>query len=299
MLEIILLTLLVVLLAVKISNDDNFRLEIRKLFRSEKPSADNAELSVHFIDVGQGDAILIMCGGQSMLIDSGLYEYHEKVEKYIRDCGIERLNYIINTHPHSDHMGAMSEIISDFGADEFISPDIPSDKLPQDDSFDELLLTLRDADIPQTSAEAGRKIQIGSAEAELLAPLGGTYDELNNYSVVCRLTHGDNTFLFMGDAEKEEEEALIKSGCDLNADVLKVGHHGLSTSSRKEFLLIVFPAYAVISCDDIEKHVSVKPTCSRIALTGAETFRTDNRGTVVIESDGVGLNVLTEKSETE
>lgn len=262
----------------------------------KEPAAPDADTSVRFIDVGQGDCTLAVSQGVSLLIDSGELDEHDRVITYLKALGIERLDYVIVTHPHSDHMGEMSDIIDCFGAGEFIMPRLPEELTPTTYTYEKLLKSLAAKDISITASE-DRTFTAGAFTVELFTP--DEYDSnLNNCSTVVKLTHGENSFLITGDCEREEEQRLILKGCDLRADVLKVGHHGSSTSSSAEFLAAVRPIYAVISCsaDNSYGHPA-DSTLVRLKAMARQVLITYKNGTVTFASDGKGLSIYTDKEE--
>ena len=260
----------------------------------KEPAAPDADTSVRFIDVGQGDCTLAVSQGVSILIDSGESSEARTVIKYIDRLGIKKLDYVIVTHPHSDHMGAMADIIDRFGAGEFIMPILPDDLTPTTASYEKLLDTLDKKDIKITPAR-DMKFDAGGFRVELYNP--DEYDEnLNNCSTVIRLRHGENSFLITGDCEKEEEDRLILKGCDLRADVLKAGHHDSATSSSAEFLAAVRPVYAVISCSEDNSYGHpAESTLKRLKAIAREVLITKDSGNIVFVSDGKGLSVYKDK----
>ncbi len=262
----------------------------------KEPAAPDADTSVRFIDVGQGDCTLAVSKGVSLLIDSGEEDEQNRVITYLEALGIKKLDYIIVTHPHSDHMGEMSDIIDRFGAGEFIMPRLPDELVPTIYSYEKMLKSLAAKDIRITASEDST-FTAGDFTVELFTP-SAVSDNLNNCSTVVKLTHGGNSFLITGDCEREEEQQLILKGCGLGADVLKVGHHGSATSSSAEFLAAVRPVYAVISCsaDNSYGHPAAS-TLLRLKTVAREVLITSERGTVTFVSDGKGLSVYTDKEE--
>jgi competence protein ComEC len=199
-------------------------------------------LLVHYIDVGQADSILIQVNGKNMLIDAGNRGDGDKVVSYLKAHGVESLDYVVATHPHEDHIGGMSEVIKKIPIENFYAPR----KTAATKTFEDMINALDGKKI--TAAMAGVELNLGAdAKAEFIAPNSEKYEDINNYSSALKLTYGSNKFLFMGDAEKLSEDEIIKNNIDLSADVLKVGHHGSSTSSSKDFLDKVSPKIAVIS----------------------------------------------------
>lgn len=267
-----------------------------KLGMADKPASD-AELSVHFIDVGQGDSTLIICKGEAMLIDAGERDMGKTVVKYLEAQKIKELKYVVITHPHTDHLGGMIDVFnSSIKIDKVFMSEIPENELPTNTTYQQFLNKAQQCGIKFTKA-TDTKFKLGNAEIEMYAPdPKKDYESLNNYSIVTRLTHGDNTFLFTGDIESAAEKNLIKRDVKLDAKVLKVAHHGSSTSSTSDFLDAVSPRYSVIMCgvDNSYNHPNDK-IVSRIKKYCENVFRTDLDGTVVFESDGEGINVKKEK----
>ncbi len=249
------------------------------------------ETSVTFLNVGQGDCEIIqLADGRVILIDCGESEQWKTVATYLDKENIETIDYCIATHPHSDHMGGMSYIIERYNIGEFYMPNaVGTTKV-----YDAMLDALEDKDAAVLEASAGTvMIDEDSVKAEFLAPVSEEYDDLNNYSAVLKLTYGDTSFIFSGDAEEKSEKEMIKkySG-SLKSDVLKVGHHGSSTSSCDEYLDAVDPEYAVISCgkDNSYGHPHDE-TLEALSRRGIKTYRTDEDGTVVMNTDGVKITV--------
>ena len=213
--------------------------------KSQKAS--NAQVSVHFIDVGQGSCTLIMSDIYSVLIDSGDLETSAKVVNYLNAQNITRLDYLIVTHPHSDHIGAMAELIDNFSVEEVIMPKIPEEYIPTNVVYMQFLKSIKDNNIKCLMPELPKILDLNMSSLQIFPPRE-KYENLNNYSIVSKLTHNENTFLFMGDAEKEVEQNLLKQNINLNSKVLLAGHHGSNTSSNKDFLEKVNPQLCVISC---------------------------------------------------
>ena len=254
--------------------------------------AEGEELSVHFIDVGQGDCTLLLSDGKSMLIDSGESQYSSDVIKYLKRKGVKKLDYIVITHPHTDHMGGMADIIKKTGTSHIIMPRVDKEYTPTTPAYEKLLKAV---------AKAGRKIEaakdesfaLGKADIKIYtSPYKG--ENLNNNSVIVRAENGANSFLITGDCENEEEQLLMDKGVDLKAKVLKVAHHGSSTASSADMLDKVLPRYAVISCGSGNSYGHPHDvTVSRLEKYADYIYRTDENGTVVFVSDGKGLSVRT------
>lgn len=254
------------------------------------------EMQVHFIDVGQGDCVYIAAGTENMLIDCGEAEESAKVVSYLRDMGVRRLDYVIGTHPHSDHMGGMDNIVSSFGIGEFIIPHLADDDIPTTSYFSRFLDAAQKYGVKLREAETGSEFTVGDAHCEIVAPNSGDYDDLNNYSVGVILRHGSESFIFTGDAEGVSEREMIDGGRLGKVDVYKVGHHGSSSSSTAEFLSVIRPETAVISCG--AENPYGHPTDAVIKRLSGYTdsiYRTDLCGNIVITSDGSSLQVSTER----
>jgi len=248
-----------------------------------------AELSVHFIDVGQGDCSLIVDGDIAVLIDAGESENSSKIIAYLNSLDIKKLDYIIATHPHSDHIGGLSEIINTFPVGKIYMSRMPDELTPTTVVYENLLNAISDNGLKISTPKFGEKLDFGNAKLELYPPLE-EFDGINNFSIVSRLTHSNNTFLFTGDAEKEVEKSLLNENIDLKSKVLKVGHHGSNTSSTTAFLEEVEPEICIVSCgyQNSYNHPSSAVIKRLNAYTG-NIFRTDLLGTIVLNSDGKTL----------
>lgn len=267
----------------------------------------DADLEIHYIDVGQGDCSLIKWEGAAVLIDCGERENADKVLKYLEKQGVEKLDIIIATHPHSDHIGAMGDIISEIDADRVIAPKVSADMTPTTKTYERFLTALQEKALKLTAAKPGTVYALmGKTSAsmekqppklEILAP-AADYDDLNNYSVVVRMTYGNTSYLFTGDAEAEAEKDILNSGADVSADVLKAGHHGSSTSTSEKFLEAVSPEICVIQCGEGNSyghpHAEI---LERLESFGVKCFRNDISGTVIIYSDGEEIFVTVEKEQ--
>lgn len=240
------------------------------------------ELEVHFIDVGQGDATLLLTEGCAMLVDAGPEDGGTALQLYLEKQGVERLDYIIATHPDSDHIGGLDVVVTKFDCGTVLMPDIEKDSK----SFRDAQAALSYKGLQSPALQAGERYAFGGAEFTVVAP-NGHYEDANNNSIGILLRHGDNRFLFTGDAEEEAETDMLASGLALSADVYQVGHHGSRSSTGEAFLKAVHPAYAVISCgaDNAYGHPHAE-VLNRLRAAGVQVFRTDEQGSVVAVSDG-------------
>lgn len=252
---------------------------------------DNAKLKVHFIDVGQGDSILLESDGEFVLIDAGEKEYGGTVLKYIKNRGADSLKYVIATHPHSDHIGGLTKVINGIGVENFITVETDQNT----STWRNVLKAVDKNDVNYIDAKVGDRYGFGEAGFTVLAPLSDRYEGYNNYSVVTMVQCGEIRFLLAGDAEKDSEKEMLNAGEDLRADVLKLGHHGSSSSSTAAFLKAVDPAYAIISCGKNNDYGHPhKETLKKLKLLGCTYFRTDQLGTIVASTDGKYLSFSSE-----
>lgn len=252
----------------------------------------NNGFSVHYIDVGQGDCSLVLCDEKSMLIDAGENGHEEDVINYLRSNSIQKLDYIIATHQHSDHIGGLAEVIEEFGAETLIMPRLTKAQTPTNSTYTDFLNAVKNSDMKVISSKVGDVYQLSSATFEIYGPVTNDAEDINNMSIVMKVTYGENTFLFTGDAEKEEELEIIDTGANLDCDVLKVGHHCSKTSSSKEFLAAVTPEICVIQVGENNDygHPHSAPL-KRIKGYTEEIYRNDICGDIIISTDGSNLTV--------
>ena len=247
-------------------------------------SASDNLLEVHFIDVGQGDSILIRSDDEAMLIDAGENDKGRVVVEYLRQQGINELKYLIGTHPHSDHSGGLDTVLKNIKVDNVIMPNATNSTR----TFEEVLDAIEDNDLEITLPEVGDTYKIGLADFIILSPNSETYKNLNNYSVGIKLIYGNTAFVMCGDAEEEAEKEIVNNGIDLKANVLKLGHHGSRTSSSLEFFNAVDPEICIVSCglDNSYGHPH-QETLKKIV--GKTVYRTDEEGSIILLSDGVNI----------
>lgn len=252
-------------------------------------------LKVTYLDVGQADSILIQIpNGKNLLIDAGNNEDADFIISYLKSLGIRRLDTVIGTHPHEDHIGSLDKVIQTFEIGEVLMPKVTSNT----QTFKEVLMAIQDKGLTIREAKAGLKLDLGEKTntagtqliAEVIAPQSSKYVDMNNYSIVLRLVYGQTAFLFTGDAEDISEREMLSSSYSLKADVLKIGHHGSASSTTQEFLQRVSPKYAVIQVgrDNTYGHPAVT-LLNRLEKMGIEVHRTDISGTIIAESDGTKI----------
>lgn len=264
---------------------------------SSAASVAEGDLAVHYVDVGQGDCEIILTADSTVLIDSGEERYADSVISYIRSLGVQRLDYVIASHPHEDHIGGMAKILAAFPVGTVIMPELPVNVIPITFCYEQMLAAIESNDIRAVYAVPGREYDVGAgAVLKLLSPLHNDYNGLNNFSVACRLSHGENSFLFTGDIERASESDILNSRAEVASTVLKVAHHGSTSSSTPAFIKKVSPRYAVIEAglDNSYGHPT-ETVLERLADVGAEVYCTKDYGDIVFVSDGTSLSIHTEK----
>ncbi len=246
-----------------------------------------AKLKAHYIDVGQGDSeFLELPNGQTMLIDAGNPENGSEIVSYIKGLGHNKIDYLVATHPHSDHIGGMATVVNGLNIGSVYMPK----KSTNMKTFEDLLTTIQSKGLKINTAKAGVNIlKTGNLNIDILAPVNITGDDLNQYSAVIKVTYGANKFLFMGDAGQPSEEQIT---ADVNADVLKVGHHGSNTATSQAFLNKVHPKYAVIEVGKGNSYGHpTAVTLQKLQAIGATIYRTDTEGTIIFTSDAKTITI--------
>jgi len=242
------------------------------------------EIIVAFLDVGQGDSILIRSRSHAVLIDGGDINMGETVLGYLRRAGITRLDYVIATHPHRDHIGGLIAVLNRVDVGQVLMPDV----VHTTDTFDNFISVIENNLIPTHAPVPGENFRAGIIDFTVLAPaVGFAGSNLNDASVILRLDHGDTSFIFTGDAEAGSERSMVASGQDLRADVIKIGHHGSRTSTTEALLDSVAPMAAVISVGGNNRfghpHEDV---LERLTSRDIAIYRTDEMGTIIMATNG-------------
>ena len=250
--------------------------------KKTKPPKSIGNIEIHFLDVGQGDATLIKCGDAAMLIDAGENDKGTAVWNYLKKQEITKLDYVIGTHPDSDHIGGMDVVIYKFDCDNiFMSPYEKDTR-----SYDDVIQAAKSKNNKITCPKPGETYKLGEAIFTIVAP-NASYDDANNASIGIYLEFGETSYLFTGDAEYKAEEDILASGYKIDSDVYKAGHHGSRTSSTDEFLDKVTPKYVVVSCGEDNSyghpHAAILNYCR---INKIPLYRTDEQGTIVLKSDG-------------
>ena len=252
----------------------------------------NHNLQFHFIDVGQGDSSLIITPkGKTILIDAGDEAHAKKVVSYVREQGIEKLDLVIATHPDADHIGGMDKVIKNFDIGVFAMPDVSA----KTNQYKQIQRELKAKKMKTTRLYQGDEVQIDDdIDFEILSPVKGKkYDDTNEYSIVAKIVYKDTSFILMGDATMENEVDIINNVPDIDIDVLKLGHHGSSTSSSDYFITKTSPKIAIISCGKNNKYGHPHQEVMRVLKKhGVTPYRTDEMGDIVITSDGKEIKYI-------
>ncbi|MBC8538371.1 MBL fold metallo-hydrolase [Christensenellaceae bacterium NSJ-63] len=252
---------------------------------------DSGGLELRVFDTGDSDAILLITPeGDTMLVDTGLDETYGHLYNSLKNLGISRIDILVLTHPHKDHIGGAPQLLSDFSVGQVYMPatDYTSGRM------DALAEALQKAGLAATPIAKGSQFSLGSLAVDVLSP-GKTYENMNDNSAVLQFTYGEKTFLLMGDAEKDAEADLIAAyGGQLRADFLKAGHHGAKDASSEEFLAVVQPSYAVLTGDHAvdPDHIHEK-VIERLEAAGAAVYRTDRDGDITVICDGNSISIQT------
>lgn len=253
------------------------------LFLSFSFAEETEGLRIYYLDVGQADAAVILCEGESLMIDGGNAADSSFIYSFLtKTLHMKHLNYMIASHPHEDHVGGLAGALNACIVDTLYTPTMEYDTR----AFQSMMKYAHQQGTSIIVPHPGDSFTVGSAQVTFLAPLR-EYKNINDISIVAKIIFGDTSFLFTGDIEWDAEHDLIDEGIDLCADVLKVPHHGSDTSSSYVFLRAVMPSYAIISVGEGNAYGHpVEDTLSRLRDVGAEIIRTDKWGTIICDSDG-------------
>lgn len=249
-------------------------------------------LSLSFVSVGSADACYIKCGEKNILIDTGTSLTAEKLSANLTRNGCTHLDAVILSHPDSDHIGGIPEIISNFGTDVIYMSRIPNDIVPETNEYKNFLNSVEENKISVVYPEIPSTVSIGDMSLTFISPTA-KYSDTNDNSLTVRLQYKEITAMFCGDISKDVEEALLNSDTELKSDILKVSHHGSKTASSEEFLKAVAPEISLVSVGSSDNALPDYSTMARINHYSASLYRTDEDGTVVITSDGNALDVQT------
>lgn len=246
---------------------------------------DNSLLTIHYLNVGQADSILINNNDYTMLIDAGNNSDGENIVEYIKTQNIKDIDILVGTHPHEDHIGGLDNIINNFDIGSIYMPDATTNTK----TFEDVLDAIENKEYSITIPEIDEEFNLGKMNFKVLYT-GTDESDLNNTSIVLKMTFGNTSYLFTGDATDVTEEKIINK--DIKVDVLKVGHHGSSYSTTDEFLSKVNPTYAIISVGKNNKYNHpADETLEKLNNKNITTYRTDIDGTIKLTSDGNNINI--------
>lgn len=283
--------------SVSSSSAINSQISITRSVAAVSTAATTKYLTVSVIDVGQGDSILIQApNGKTMLIDAGESTAQSAIYSYLKSKNVKTIDVLVATHPHADHIGSMSYIVNNFTVGSIYMPKATTTTK----TYENLLLDIKNKGLSIHTAKAGTNISLDSSlQISIVAPVGSDYSNLNDYSAVIKIVYNNNSFLLAGDASNVSEQEILNSGVNINVDVLKVGHHGSSTSSSTPFLNAVSPKYAVISVGAGNSYGHpTQDALNRLTACGVKTYRTDKNGSVVFKSDGKSITISCKTSTT-
>lgn len=251
--------------------------------------------SVHFIDVGQGSSVLIQSGDKGILIDAGEKEYGDDVVNYINSHGVTELDYVIATHPHTDHIGGLLTVLKSVKVKNIIMPKLTADNTPTTKTYENFLQIIYDKKIKAIAASYGKKYEVDKIKLTILGPTEQNKD-INNMSVICKADVNSTVFLFSGDAEEPEMKSVLKKSPDLSCDVMLMGHHGSRTSLEENYLSNADPSVAVIQCglNNSYKHPH-EETIDYLESNSIKYYRTDLSGSVVFSCSERGYSISTSK----
>ena len=262
-----------------------------KLLDNKAEKLSDSDVRIHFVDVGQGSATLVTYGDKGILIDTGENEYGKYLTDYIDSCGVTSLEYVIASHPHSDHIGSMAQIINKYPIGTFIMPELSVRNTPTTKVYEKMLSALVENDVSVVPSETGAVYNVADGISfQLFGPCEQVSD-LNDMSVIVKLTLNGNTFMVLGDAEKQELTSVYEAYPDLDykSDVIAMGHHGSSTSIHKKFLGAVGAETAVISCGRNNEYGHPhKEALEYIEQENMTFYRTDLEGDIIFlcKADG-------------
>ena len=249
---------------------------------------------VYFLDVGQGDSELIcLPDGTNILIDAGTTDGADELVRSLINLGVAKIDCLIATHPHEDHIGGMTAVIHAFEIGNIYMPKVAANQTPTTKCYENMLDAIAKKGLKLTQGKGDMTVlDSGKAKLEFLAPNSSKYSDLNSYSIVAKLTFGGNRILFTGDADTDSEKEMLKKGYDLRCDILKCGHHGSSTASSAAFLKAVNPQYAIISCgvnnDYGHPHKAVLDRLNKMKIT---VYRTDLQNTILARCTGSSITI--------
>lgn len=255
----------------------------------------DTDFAVYYLDVDQSDCSIVVCDDEVMVIDTGTYRQLSDIQEALYALNIDTIDYLVITHQHDDHMSGAERLMKIYNVENIIMPRLSENNAVNTETYNRLLQTIADYGVNPIAAQHGKSFPLGCATVNLLAPLK-QYTELNNMSIVLKIVYGETSFLFQGDSESQVENDLLRSGYDLSADVLKLGHHGSKTASTQKYLDAVNPQIAIISCGQGNSYGHPRNTVMEYLVErDIDYYITIDSGDITVSSDGKNIEVFTEK----
>ena len=253
---------------------------------SQENVTELGEFNVHMIDVGQADSFLLIQGDEVALVDCGTRSTGKDVVEYLNNLGITKIDYVIGTHPHDDHMGGMYEVLVNFDIGTIIIPNLENEDITTN-WYLKLINEIKTGGYKVKYAKKDDVYYVGKTKMRILEAETDVNGNMNNYSIVLKVSFGDIDTIMTGDAETDIEEKILDSGADIDAEILKVGHHGSDTSNSEAFIDAISPEYALISSKVGNKYEHpIKSTMEKLEERNIEVYRTDECGSVVMTIEG-------------
>ena len=260
--------------------------------QKEEVKVINNDLEIQFLDVGEADCALINSNGEYALIDAGNTIDGNKIVKYFESLGITDFKYLFGTHAHEDHIGGLANVIYNFNIGKVYMPNVPSEYK----SYHNVIKALNKKNLELNNPINDEEYKLGESTLKIIYN-GENEEDINNSSLIIKLTYKNKSFLFTGDTTKEIEDKILNK--DLYSNLLKVSHHGSNDASSANFLVKVHPEYAIISVGkDNDYHHPHQVTIDKLERLGTKVYRTDQDGTIIIKSDGDSINIETIKTDT-
>ena len=266
--------------------------EAKSQIENVTPVPDNGEVLFHFIDVGQGDAILITSAEGNMLVDTSVKSARDELVAYLEAAGVHTIDYLVLTHPDADHIGNADYVIENYDVKNILLPDFVSSTK----TYERMLTAMENSEANVICPEPGYTFSLGALQNTVIAP-NDDYKDANEVSIVIKSVYGETSVMLTGDAEVESEEDIVKiwSAESLKCDILKVGHHGSTSSTTDDFLAAVDPDIAVISCGEGNTYGHPhKETLDKLNVKGVKIYRTDLLGNIVFKTDGESFTLVSD-----
>ncbi len=255
----------------------------------------DTNFAVYYLDVGQSDCSIVVCNDEVMVIDTGSYPQLVDIQEALYALEVKTINYLVVTHQHDDHMSGVERLIEHYDVENIIMPRLSEENMVESETYNRLLHAITDHNVNPLVAQNLDSFNLGGATIDILAPQK-QHKELNNMSIVMKITYGETSFLFQGDAESQVEKDLLFSDYDLTADVLKLGHHGSKTASTEKYLDAVNPKFAIVSCGQGNSYGHPRVSVMEYLVErDIKYYITVDNGDITVASDGKNIEVFTQK----